>query len=83
MLASVLAGRSFRRFAATPIIGIDLGTTNSCFAVVEGSRPRVLQNAEGARTTPSIVAFAKGGQRLVGDKAKRQLVTNSKSTFFA
>ncbi|KAH0794004.1 molecular chaperone DnaK [Histomonas meleagridis] len=67
----------------SPIIGIDLGTTNSCVAIVEGGSPKVLTNAEGSRTTPSIVAFTKDGQRLVGEHAKRQMVTNTKSTFFA
>ena len=64
------------------IIGIDLGTTNSCVAVMEGNKPRVIENAEGARTTPSIVAFAKDGQVLVGASAKRQAVTNPKETFY-
>jgi molecular chaperone DnaK len=65
------------------IIGIDLGTTNSCVAIMEGDSPRVLENAEGARTTPSIVAFTPSGERLVGQAAKRQAVTNSGNTFFA
>src|ERR1700760_4176311 len=65
------------------VIGIDLGTTNSCVAVMEGSAPRVIENAEGARTTPSIVAFAPDGERLVGQPAKRQGVTNPEQTFFA
>ena len=65
------------------IIGIDLGTTNSCVAVMEGSTPKVLENSEGVRTTPSIVAFTKDGQRLVGAPAKRQAVTNSENTIFA
>jgi molecular chaperone DnaK len=65
------------------IIGIDLGTTNSCVAVMEGSSPRVVENAEGARTTPSIVAFTEDGERLVGQPAKRQAVTNPDKTFFA
>ena len=65
------------------IIGIDLGTTNSCVAVMEGSSPKVIENAEGARTTPSIVAFTDDGERLVGQPAKRQAVTNPERTFFA
>jgi molecular chaperone DnaK len=65
------------------ILGIDLGTTNSCMAVMEGGEPVVIENSEGARTTPSIVAFAKSGERLVGQAAKRQAVTNSKNTVFS
>jgi molecular chaperone DnaK len=65
------------------VIGIDLGTTNSCVAVMEGGQPKVIENAEGARTTPSIVAFAKDGERLIGQPAKRQAVTNPESTIFA
>src|SRR3989442_7704118 len=65
------------------VIGIDLGTTNSCVAVMEGSTPRVIENAEGMRTTPSIVAFTDDGERLVGQPAKRQAVTNPERTFFA
>ena len=65
------------------VIGIDLGTTNSCVAVMEGSHPKVIENAEGARTTPSMVAFTNDGERLVGLPAKRQAVTNPESTFFA
>src|ERR1700744_4013069 len=65
------------------VIGIDLGTTNSCVTVMEGSAPKVIENAEGARTTPSIVAFAPDGERLVGQPAKRQGVTNPEQTFFA
>ena len=65
------------------VIGIDLGTTNSCVAVMEGSTPKVIENAEGARTTPSIVAFTEDGERLVGQPAKRQGVTNPERTFFA
>jgi molecular chaperone DnaK len=65
------------------VIGIDLGTTNSCVAVMEGTTPKVIENAEGARTTPSIVAFTDDGERLVGQPAKRQAVTNPERTFFA
>ncbi|MGN6374635.1 MAG: molecular chaperone DnaK [Sphingomonas sp.] len=65
------------------VIGIDLGTTNSCVAVMEGGKPKVIENTEGARTTPSIVAFAKDGERLIGQPAKRQAVTNPDNTVFA
>ena len=65
------------------ILGIDLGTTNSCMAVMEGGEPVVIENSEGARTTPSIVAFAKSGERLVGQAAKRQAVTNAQNTVFS
>nr|WP_295891325.1 molecular chaperone DnaK [uncultured Devosia sp.] len=65
------------------VIGIDLGTTNSCVAVMDGSNPKVIENAEGARTTPSMVAFSKDGERLVGQPAKRQAVTNPEGTLFA
>ncbi len=65
------------------ILGIDLGTTNSCMAVMEGGEPVVLENSEGARTTPSVVAFGKGGERLVGQAAKRQAVTNPTNTIFS
>src|SRR5687767_7470369 len=64
-------------------IGIDLGTTNSCMAVLEGSEPTVIPNAEGGRTTPSVVAFGRDGQRLVGAPAKRQQVTNPQNTIFS
>jgi molecular chaperone DnaK len=64
-------------------IGIDLGTTNSCMAVLEGGEPTVIENAEGARTTPSVVAFTEGGERLVGAPAKRQAVTNPENTIFS
>ena len=64
-------------------IGIDLGTTNSCMAVLEGGEPTVIPNAEGGRTTPSVVAFAKDGQRLVGAPARRQQVTNPQNTIFS
>ena len=65
------------------ILGIDLGTTNSCMAIMEGGEPQVLENSEGARTTPSIVAFTKSCERLVGQAAKRQAVTNPKNTIFS
>lgn len=65
------------------VIGIDLGTTNSCVAVMEGNTPKIIENVEGARTTPSIVAFSKDGERLVGQSAKRQAVTNPENTLFA
>ena len=65
------------------IIGIDLGTTNSCVAIMEGNTPKVIENAEGARTTPSIIAYQEDGEILVGASAKRQAVTNPKNTLFA
>ena len=65
------------------VIGIDLGTTNSCVAIMEGSNTKVIENAEGARTTPSMVAFSDGGERLVGQSAKRQAVTNPERTLYA
>src|SRR5207248_5828116 len=65
------------------VIGIDLGTTNSCVAVMEGGEPVVIPNAEGARTTPSIVAINKSGERLVGEVAKRQAITNSENTVYS
>src|SRR3569833_1589025 len=65
------------------VLGIDLGTTNSCMAVMEGGEPLVLENSEGRRVTPSVVAFTKTGERLVGDAAKRQAVTNSRNTVYS
>ena len=65
------------------IIGIDLGTTNSCVAVMEGNQPTVIINDEGARTTPSVVAFTDGGERKVGSPAKRQAITNPANTIFS
>ena len=65
------------------IIGIDLGTTNSCVAIMEGGEPKVIANAEGNRTTPSVVAFTDSGERLVGQVAKRQAVTNPERTLYA
>src|SRR5213075_1348446 len=65
------------------VLGIDLGTTNSCMAVMEGGEPVVLENSEGKRTTPSVVAFTKSGERLVGEAAKRQAVTNPRNTVYS
>ncbi len=65
------------------VIGIDLGTTNSCVAVMEGKDAKVIENTEGGRTTPSMVAFTESGERLVGQSAKRQVVTNPENTLFA
>src|SRR2546430_16813635 len=73
---------SGKKFMAK-ILGIDLGTTNSCMAVMEAGEPVVLENSEGGRTTPSVVAFTKTGERLVGQAAKRQAITNSKNTVFS
>src|SRR4030042_4733639 len=65
------------------ILGIDLGTTNSAMAIIEGGAPKILENAEGARTTPSVVAISKNGERLVGQAAKRQAVINAHNTVYA
>ena len=65
------------------VIGIDLGTTNSCVSIMDGSQAKVLENSEGARTTPSVVAFVDNGEKLVGQPAKRQAVTNPTDTIFA
>src|SRR3979411_629717 len=65
------------------IIGIDLGTTNSCVAVMEGGKPKVIENSEGSRTTPSVVAYTDDGEILVGASARRQAVTNAKNTVYA
>src|SRR5438445_2988949 len=65
------------------VIGIDLGTTNSCVAVMEGNEPVIIPNAEGRRTTPSVVAFLDNGERKVGDPAKRQAITNAKHTVYS
>ena len=65
------------------VIGIDLGTTNSCVAILEGGNPEVIANAEGSRTTPSMVAFSQSGEKLIGQVAKRQAVTNPERTIFA
>src|SRR5215216_2470564 len=72
-----------RRNEMSKIIGIDLGTTNSVVAVMEGNEPKVIVNAEGSRITPSVVGFAKNGERLVGQVAKRQAVTNPENTVFS
>lgn len=69
--------------ASEKVLGIDLGTTNSCMAIMEGGQPVVIANAEGGRTTPSVVAFSKDGERLVGNVAKRQAVTNPKRTIIS
>ena len=73
----------WKEIIMSKVIGIDLGTTNSCVAVMDGANPKVLENAEGARTTPSVVAFTDKGEKLVGQAAKRQAVTNHKNTFYA
>ena len=65
------------------VIGIDLGTTNSCVSVMEGDKPRIIENSEGSRTTPSIIAYMEDGEILIGAPAKRQAVTNPKSTLYA
>src|SRR5512147_2180857 len=65
------------------VLGIDLGTTNSCMAVMDAGEPLVLENSEGKRTTPSVVAFTKSGERLVGEAAKRQAVTNPRNTIYS
>ncbi|KAI9306274.1 hsp7-like protein [Cunninghamella echinulata] len=75
--------RSYSSGVNGPVIGIDLGTTNSCVSVMEGKTPRVIENAEGARTTPSVVAFGKDGELLVGQAAKRQAVVNPENTIYA
>jgi len=77
------SNRTLADKAQGPVIGIDLGTTNSCVAIIEGDRAHVIENSEGQRTTPSVVAFTKDGERLVGTPAKRQTVTNPENTFHA
>lgn len=69
--------------ASNKILGIDLGTTNSCMAIMEGGKPVVIPNAEGGRTTPSVVAFSKDNERLIGNVAKRQAVTNTDKTIIS
>ena len=81
-LAAILMLKYSRDFMPK-VIGIDLGTTNSCMAVMEGGEPVVLENSEGKRTTPSVVAFTKTAERLIGDAAKRQAVTNSRNTVYS
>lgn len=71
------------RLFSGPVVGIDLGTTNSCVSIMEGKTSRVIENSEGARTTPSVVGFTKHDERLVGLPAKRQAVVNSQNTVFA
>lgn len=82
-LACVTTSFQCTAYILGPVVGIDLGTTNSCVSVMEGKTSRVIENAEGARTTPSVVAFTKHGERLVGLPAKRQAVVNSSNTVFA
>uniref|UniRef100_A0A915DA63 Uncharacterized protein n=1 Tax=Ditylenchus dipsaci TaxID=166011 RepID=A0A915DA63_9BILA len=79
---NAVAGR-FKSDVRGTVIGIDLGTTNSCVSVMEGKQAKVIENAEGARTTPSVVSFSKNGDRLVGAAARRQAVTNSQNTLYA
>jgi len=81
MLQRTLLQQSSRPFSS--IVGIDLGTTNSCVAVMESNNPKVIENSEGARTTPSVVAFSEDATRHVGDVAKRQAVQNPEHTLFA
>ncbi|KDN40122.1 hypothetical protein RSAG8_08322, partial [Rhizoctonia solani AG-8 WAC10335] len=78
-----MIARSMNSKVSGPVVGIDLGTTNSCVAVMEGQTSRVIENSEGARTTPSVVAFTKHGERLIGLPAKRQAVVNPENTIFA
>jgi molecular chaperone DnaK len=86
-VGTAIAYRCLDRFYSelfmAKVLGIDLGTTNSCMAVMEGGEPLVLENSEGKRTTPSVVAFTKSGERLVGEAAKRQAVTNSRNTIYS
>ncbi|KYR02907.1 mitochondrial Hsp70 precursor [Tieghemostelium lacteum] len=87
-ISKIIKSNSIRNYCSDtkltgPVVGIDLGTTNSCVAIMEGKEARVLENAEGGRTTPSVVAFTDDGQRIVGLPAKRQMVTNAENTLFA
>uniref|UniRef100_A0A915BBZ0 Uncharacterized protein n=1 Tax=Parascaris univalens TaxID=6257 RepID=A0A915BBZ0_PARUN len=82
-LVSIIARRCKSEGVRGAVIGIDLGTTNSCVAIMEGKQAKVIENAEGVRTTPSVVAFTKDGERLVGAPARRQAVTNSQNTLYA
>src|SRR6201986_3404640 len=82
-LSRTSIARNLSQKVTGPVIGIDLGTTNSCVSIMEGKDSRVIENSEGARTTPSVVAFTKHGERLVGLPAKRQAVVNSTNTVFA
>jgi molecular chaperone DnaK len=81
--AALAYSRNLSSKVSGPVIGIDLGTTNSCVSIMEGKTSHVIENAEGARTTPSVVAFTKHGERLVGLPAKRQAVVNSAQTVYA
>lgn len=80
---SKIARSGFAQAKTQHVIGIDLGTTNSCVAIMEGGKPKVIENSEGVRTTPSVVAFSKEGERIVGTAARRQAVTNPENTFYA
>jgi hypothetical protein len=82
-ISQLFARKSVLKCEPGPVIGIDLGTTNSCVSIMEGKASKVIENAEGARTTPSIVAFTKHGERLVGLPAKRQAIVNASNTVFA
>src|SRR5512138_2895478 len=83
MALPLLNSYSNKKNVMAKVLGIDLGTTNSCMATMEGGEPVVLENSEGKRTTPSVVAFAKSGERLVGEAAKRQAVTNPRNTVYS
>jgi len=83
LIATIICGGRRIVIDMGKIIGIDLGTTNSCVAVMEAGQPTVIANQEGARTTPSVVAFTKSGERLVGQVAKRQSITNPENTVFS